>query len=148
VPLSDECLRYKGNYVEDQDTDLDKFVKDSIDFTISEEQQTFEKVKDVYHRYLQYYGFVDSNGFPDETNKEALTQNKFTRYLKKDYMTWGLNYKQKKVNGDPILVFLNIRLKPWKGEAEEITPKEVRAERQRPEENEGPPAPPDEDPFN
>jgi phage/plasmid-associated DNA primase len=145
IPLSDECRRYKNNYVEDQDTDLDKFVKDNIVFTVSEEKQSFEKVKDVYHRYLKYYGFVNEYGGPDEKNKEALTQNKFTRYLKRDYMTWGLNYKQKKINGSPELCFFNIRLLPWDGIEKERTP-----------ENETPPPkteeviqePPDDDPFN
>jgi phage/plasmid-associated DNA primase len=143
IPLSDECKRYKNSYIDDQDTDLDKFVKDCIDFTISEEKQYFEKVKDVYHRYLKYYGYVDEAGFPDEKNKDALSQQKFTRYLKKDYMTWGLNYKQKKISGYPHLCFLNIRLKEDKGERGEPNPEEVK----KPEAEAKTP-PPKEDPFN
>jgi phage/plasmid-associated DNA primase len=143
IPLSEECKRYKNNYVEDQDTDLDKFVKDCIQFTISEDKLYLEKVKDVYHRYLKYYGFVDEYGNPDEKNKDALTQNKFTRYLKKDYMTWGLNYKQKKINGYPELCFLNIRLAPYDGKTNESTPQNMKSK--KPDE---PVPPPDDDPFN
>jgi phage/plasmid-associated DNA primase/5S rRNA maturation endonuclease (ribonuclease M5) len=143
IPLSDECKRYKNNYVEDQDTDLDKFVKQHIEFTISEEKQTFEKVVDVYHRYLRYYGFVDETGNPDEKHKDALSRNKFTRYLKKDYMTWGLTYKQKKINGYPELCFFNIRLVPWDGIKDEPIPQELEPKKE-PKET----PPPEDDPFN
>jgi phage/plasmid-associated DNA primase len=71
IPLSDECKKYKGNYVEDQDTDLDQFVKERIKFTISEEKEYFEKIKDVYNAYLKYYNFIDEYGNPDKNNKEA-----------------------------------------------------------------------------
>jgi hypothetical protein len=137
IPLSEECRRFKINYIEDQDTDLDKFVKDSIEFTVSEKTPCFEKVKDVYHRYLKYYGFVDEYGNPDEKHKEALSQNKLTRYLKKDYLRWGLNYRQKKINGVPHLVFFNIRLKPWDAKERDRTPVE----------DAPPPPPPNENPF-
>jgi len=147
IPLSEECKRYKNNYIEDQDTDLDKFVKDSIEFTISEEKVSFEKVKDVYHRYLRYYGFVDSYGVPDEKHKDALSQNKLTRYLKKDYLRHGLNYRQKKINGEPHLVFFNIRLKPWDEKVRDTKPEDDNTPEKEIVKNYESPPPPDENPF-
>jgi len=139
IPLSDECKRYKAQYVDDQDTDLDKFVKENIQFTLSEDVTCYEKVKDVYHRYLKYYGFVDDFGLPDEKAKEALTQHKITRYLKKDYRKWGLDYKQIKIEGKPTLVFLNIKLKDWDEKAHEQKPDNGKSGGNAP--------PPDENPF-
>ena len=70
----------------------------------------FEKVQTVYERYLTYYNLsVD--------DKEALTRNKFVRYLKHDYLE--INYKQKKIDGNPELCFFNIRLKPFEGKIEQ-----------------------------
>jgi phage/plasmid-associated DNA primase len=145
IPLSAECIRYKNNYIEDQDTDLDRFVKDSIRFTMSDDdKEHFVKTKDVYHRYLRYYSFFDEHGNLNENHKDALSQNKFTRYLKRDYMTWGLKQKQKKLNGYPELCFLNIELLPWDGEAKSPMPQEERGKQGLDKE---PPPPPDENPF-
>jgi hypothetical protein len=157
IPLSIECLRYKKNYVEDQDTDLDKFVKDCIIFTITkidtekekeqESEAVFVPVKDVWHRYLKYFGYVDAEGNPDEKNKEALTQNKFTRYLKRDYMAWGLNYKQKKIKGYPVLCFFNIELAPDDGKEHETTPPELQPADPPQREEPDYMNPPEENPF-
>jgi P4 family phage/plasmid primase-like protien len=101
VPLSDECANYKNNYVKEQETDLDQFVNDNIDIDMS--GSAFEIVQNVYDRYLKYYDLKSDD-------KDALTRNKFVRYLRHDYME--IKYKQKKINGEPVLCFFNIRLKP------------------------------------
>jgi hypothetical protein len=95
------------------ETDLDKFVNDNLEIDMS--GNVFEKVQDVYDRYLQYYNFKADD-------KEALTRNKFVRYIRNDWME--INYKQKKINGEPILCFFNVRLKPYSGKTEEPAPKD------------------------
>jgi phage/plasmid-associated DNA primase len=101
IPLSDECANYKNSYVKEQATELDNFVEDNIDIDMS--GSAFEIVQNVYDRYLKYYDLKSDD-------KDALTRNKFVRYLRHDYME--INYKQKKINGEPVLCFFNIRLKP------------------------------------
>ena len=108
IPLSEECKNYKQNYVKEQETDLDKFVNDNLEFDMS--GSAFEKVQTVYERYLTYYNL-------SADDKEALTRNKFVRYLKHDYLE--INYKQKKIDGNPELCFFNIRLKPFEGKTEQ-----------------------------
>ena len=108
IPLSEECKNYKQNYVKEQETDLDKFVTDNLEFDMS--GNVFEKVQTVYDRYLSYYNF-------SADDKEALTRNKFVRYLKHDYLE--IHYKQKKINGNPELCFFNVRLKPFEGKTAE-----------------------------
>jgi P4 family phage/plasmid primase-like protien len=107
IPLSDECSNYKNNYVKEQETILDTFVNDCIDIDMSGD--AFEIVQNVYERYLKYYDLsVD--------DKDTLTRNKFVRYLRNDYME--INYKQKKIKGEPVLCFFNIRLKPDIGQTD------------------------------
>jgi P4 family phage/plasmid primase-like protien len=108
IPLSGECSNYKQNYIQEQETALDKFVNDSLDIDMS--GNAFETVQAVYERYLQYYNL-------SADDKETLTRNRFVRYLKHDYME--INYKQKKINGDPVLCFFNIKLKPFTGKTEQ-----------------------------
>jgi hypothetical protein len=55
-------------------------------------------------------------------DKDALTRNKFVRYMQSDYME--INYKQKKINGEPVLCFFNIRLKPDIGQTDASRPPE------------------------
>jgi hypothetical protein len=85
----------------------------NIDIDIS--GNAFEIVQTVYERYLKYYGL-------SADDKEALTRNKFVRYLRHDYME--INYKQKKINGEPVLCFFNIRLKPDTGQTDTPRPPE------------------------
>lgn len=108
IPLSEECKNYKQNYVKEQETDLDKFVNDNLEFDMS--GTAYEKVQTVYERYLAYYNL-------SADDKEALTRNKFVRYLKHDYLE--INYKQKKINGNPELCFFNVKLKPYEGKTEQ-----------------------------
>jgi phage/plasmid-associated DNA primase/5S rRNA maturation endonuclease (ribonuclease M5) len=105
IPLSEECKKYKQSYIDELETDIDKFVKDCIQFDVSD--NAFVPVQTVYERYLRYYHFTS-----DDSGKEALTRQKFTRYFKRDYKL--VNYKQKKINGEPILCFFNIKLRPEK----------------------------------
>jgi phage/plasmid-associated DNA primase/5S rRNA maturation endonuclease (ribonuclease M5) len=108
IPLSAECANYKQNYVKEMETDLDKFVNDNLEIDMS--GNAFEKVQDVYDRYLQYYDIKADD-------KQAITRNKFVRYIKSDWIE--INYKQKKINGEPVLCFFNVRLKPLSGKTEE-----------------------------
>ena len=115
IPLSDECKKYKQSYIEELDTDIDRFVKDCIKFDVSDD--AFVKVQDVYERYLKYYNFTSA-----DSGKEALTRQKFTRYFKRDYKLVG--YKQKKVQNVVDLYFFKIRLKPDEGITQEPRPAE------------------------
>ncbi|GHV79170.1 hypothetical protein AGMMS49944_09610 [Spirochaetia bacterium] len=135
IPLSDECTNYKNNYVKGQETDLDKFIDDNIEIDMS--GQAFEIVQNVYDRYLKYYNF-------NADDKEALTRNKFVRYLKNDYVE--INYKQKKINGEPVLCFFNIRLKPFTGKTEEPSIPDIKPEADYGSNYKGD-KPPDEMPF-
>lgn len=143
IPLSEECKNYKQNYVKEQETDLDKFVNDNIEFDMS--GTAFEKVQTVYERYLDYYNF-------SADDKEALTRNKFVRFLKHDYLE--INYKQKKIDGNPELCFFNVRLKPYEGKVQQpsLTEKENKNDYSNtiPEDDfkNGYIEPPDENPFD
>ena len=72
----------------------------------------FETVQAVYDQYLNYYELAADD-------KEALTRNKFVRFMKHDYIE--IKYKQKKINGTPVLCFINVRLKKIEGEATQPT---------------------------
>lgn len=150
IPLSKECAAYKDDYVEDQETDLDRFVEDNIDFV--KDENCFEKIKDVYARYLSYYGFeLDEFGKPSD--KEAFTQNKFTRFLKHDYTE--IRVKQKKMNGYPVQIFQYMKLKPDVGQSAQPSlpdepddhKKEERRDDRRRDGLDFTPEPPDDDPF-
>ena len=99
IPLSPECEGYKGRYIEEQKTDLDKFVNDCLVFDLS--GGIYTEVQKAYECYLKYYGLSDES-------KEALTRNKFVRLLKRDYRE--IDYRQKKINNYPELVFFNVKL--------------------------------------
>jgi phage/plasmid-associated DNA primase len=113
IPLSDECTNYKKNYIKQQETNLDKFVNDNIDIDMS--GTAFEVVQDVYDRYLKYFDLKSDD-------KDTLSRNKLVRYLQDDYME--IVYKQKKINGVPVLCFFNIRLKPDIGQMDTPKPQE------------------------
>jgi phage/plasmid-associated DNA primase len=128
IPLSEECNNYKQNYVQEQETDLDKFVNDNLDIDMS--GNAFETVQAVYDRYLQDYNLAADD-------KEALSRNRFVRYLKHDYME--INYKQKKINREPVFCFFNIKLKAMTRKAVQPNLPE--------NSNKGTDMPPDEIPF-
>ncbi|WP_461256484.1 toprim domain-containing protein [Treponema sp. R80B11-R83G3] len=137
IPLSDECKKYKQSYIEELDTDIDRFVKDCIKFDVADD--AFVRVQEVYERYLKYYNFTSA-----DSGKEALTRQKFTRYFKRDYKLVG--YKQKKVQNVVDLYFFNIRLKPDEGITQEPRPDDTAAPVDySPPKNYAPP--PDENPF-
>lgn len=121
IPLSPECASYKNNYITEQETDLDKFVNDNVDFIMTGDQ--YETIKSVYERYLVYYEFAkyrdDGNieRIDRDSKSEAFSQNRFTRMLLHDYME--INRKQKKIGGEPILVFYHVKLRPWGGKVEQ-----------------------------
>jgi hypothetical protein len=138
IPLSDECKRYKQRYIDEQDTNIDRFVKERIQFEMSDDN--YVPVKEVYNAYLRYWQFTEAN-----SEKEALTQNKFTRYFKRDYME--VIHKQKKINGEPVLCFFNIKLRP----DNEIRKPDMEIESEELETKTSGmatmPPPPDDDPF-
>ena len=135
IPLSEECKKYKQLYIEELDTDLDRFVKDNIEFDVSDD--VFEETEAVYKRYLKYYKFSES-----DIGKEALTQKKFTRYFKRDYKQ--VVQKQKKINKEPVLCFFNVRLKADTGKTDDPRPEENSIL----ESTKNTPAAPEDDPFN
>lgn len=114
IPFSDECLNYKNNYVDEQRTDLDKFVSDNIEFGLSGDN--YEKVEDLYNRFLLYYDIA-----PEDAEKEALPRKKFTYLLRRDFLEMK-NYKQKKIGGKPIACFFGIKLKPFDEVADRPSP--------------------------
>jgi phage/plasmid-associated DNA primase len=118
IPFSEECLNYKNNYVDEQRSDLDKFVNDNIEFGLGGEY--FETTEDLYKRFLKYYDISE-----DSAEKDALPRKKFTYLLRRDYLEMK-NYKQKKVKKfgkeTPVPCFFNIRLKPWDEDADRPSP--------------------------
>jgi hypothetical protein len=137
IPLSDECFNYKQGYVKEMETDLDKFVDANIDIDMS--GNSFEIVQAVYERYLKYFELTAGD-------KEALSRNKFVRYLKHDYME--IDYRQKKINGEPILCFFNVKLKPWEGKTDQPSLAPEGAKQKEPAPDMDAPPPGDEDmPF-
>lgn len=108
IPLSKECEAYKADYVENQETDLDRFVNDNIEFI--KDENCWVKLKDVYYRFCMFNEIeLDEYGKP--LDKEAWSQSKFTRYLRGDYNE--IRIKQRKINGYPEQIVLNMRLKEW-----------------------------------
>lgn len=108
IPLSKECEAYKADYVENQETDLDRFVNDNIEFI--KDENCWVKLKDVYYRFCMFNDIeLDEYGKP--LDKEAWSQSKFTRYLRGDYNE--IRIKQRKINGYPEQIVLNMRLKEW-----------------------------------
>lgn len=108
IPLSKECEAYKADYVENQETDLDRFVNDNIEFI--KDENCWVKLKDVYQRFCMFNDIeLDEYGKP--LDKEAWSQSKFTRYLRGDYNE--IRIKQRKINGYPEQIVLNMRLKEW-----------------------------------
>ena len=106
IPLSKECQSYKDDYVEDQATDLDRFVKENIEFI--KDENAFVKVKDLYARYCEINNIeLNEKGQPVE--KDAWTQNKLTHFLKSDYTE--IHIKQKRFGGAPEQIIINMKLK-------------------------------------
>lgn len=113
IPLSKECEAYKADYVENQETDLDRFVNDNIEFI--KDDNCWCKLKDVYFRFCKYND-IELDKYEKPLDKEAWSQSKFTRYLRGDYNE--IRIKQRKINGYPEQVVLNMRLKEWEGKPE------------------------------
>lgn len=106
IPLSKECQSYKDDYVEDQATDLDRFVKENIEFI--KDENVFTKVKDLYARYCEIND-IELNEKGQPVDKDAWTQNKLTHFLKSDYTE--IHIKQKRFGGAPEQIIINMRLK-------------------------------------
>lgn len=82
IPLSKECEAYKQDYVENQETDLDRFVSTNIEFI--KDDNVWVPLIDIYRRFAQFNQIeLDLNDKP--LNKDEWTQSKFTRYFKGDY---------------------------------------------------------------
>ena len=127
IPLSKECQSYKDDYIEDQATDLDRFVKENIEFI--KDETAFVKVKELYARYCQVNDIeLDEKGQP--TNKEAWSQNKLTHFLKSDYTE--IHIKQKRFGGSPEQIIINMRLKPLPEEKKDSEKPENKADPKQP----------------
>jgi phage/plasmid-associated DNA primase len=114
IPLSEECSNYKNNYLDEQRTDLDKFVNDNIELGLGGE--FFEKTEDLYNRFLIYYDIST-----EDAEKEALSCKKFTFLLRRDYLEMK-NYKRKRLGDKIVYCFFNIRLKPFDPDADMAAP--------------------------
>lgn len=109
IPLSKECEAYKQDYVENQETDLDRFVSNNIEFL--KDENVWVPLQDVYKRFAEVNQIeLDVNGKP--VNKDDWSQSKFTRYFKSDYNE--VRIKQKKIDGWPVQIVLYARLKDLK----------------------------------
>lgn len=125
IPLSKECQSYKDDYIEDQATDLDRFVKENIEFV--KDENAFVKVKDLYERYCTIND-IELNEKGQPVDKDAWSQNKLTHFLKSDYTE--IHIKQKRFGGAPEQIIINMRLKPLPEEKEETAKKHTPAKQQ------------------
>jgi len=128
IPLSKECQSYKDDYIEDQATDLDRFVKENIEFI--KDENAFVKVKDLYARYCEIND-IETNDKGQPVDKDAWSQNKLTHFLKSDYTE--IHIKQKRFGGAPEQIIVNMRLKPLpekKGEAAKTEQKATQPKQQ------------------
>jgi phage/plasmid-associated DNA primase len=116
IPFSDECLNYKNNYVDEQRTDLDKFVNENIEFGLGGEY--FEKAEDLYNRFLAYYDISE------EEAKDSLSRKKFTFLLKRDFLEMK-NFKKHRIGDKVLSCFFNIRLKPFDPTADMGVPSSI-----------------------
>lgn len=123
IPLSDECKSYKDDYVEDQATDLDRFVKENIEFV--QDENVFVKVKELYARYCEIND-IELNDKGQPVDKEAWSQSKLTHFLKSDYTE--IHIKQKRFGGSPEQIIIKMRLKENPNIKKPETKEEVKAE--------------------
>lgn len=106
IPLSQFIKKYLDDYIEDQQTDLDTFVLQHVEFV--KDQDCWVLVKDVYKLFCKVNNIpLDENAKP--INRDDWSQSKFTRFLKNDYTE--IHVKQKKINGYPEQIIPNMRLK-------------------------------------
>lgn len=118
IPMSEECLAYKDDYVENQATDLDRFVMEQIEFV--KDENCYETLPNIYKAFCAYNDIaLDERNKPvDKTDKNCWSQNTFTQRFRGDYVE--VRIKQKKINGYPIQIISNIRLKQFQAETEKI----------------------------
>lgn len=108
IPISEEAGKYKGDYVQNQATDLSRFVDTCIEFV--KDDAKFVRLKDVYNAYIQFSGAeLDENGKPKD--KDTWTQSKFTRYFKGDYNEVIIGQKKYPGHTVPEQIVLNCVLK-------------------------------------
>lgn len=94
VPESQECINEKNNYVEDQETDTDNFVKLCLKIT-NYDNDSFVFSDQIYACYLRFLDRDES----EQNSKDILTQKKLTGILKRDYQEFKANWKQKRPAG-------------------------------------------------
>lgn len=108
IQISKEADRYKGDYVQNQATDLSRFVDTCIEFVKDDEK--YVRLKDIYNAYLQFVGAeLDNEGKP--VGKDVWTQTKFTRYFKGDYNEVIIGQKKYPGHVVPDQIVLNCVLK-------------------------------------
>jgi len=108
IKISKEAEKYKGDYVQNQATDLSRFVDTCIEFV--KDDSKFVRLKDVYAAYIQFSGGeLDENGKPKD--KDGWTQSKFTRYFKGDYNEVIISQKKYPGHTVPEQIVLNCVLK-------------------------------------
>jgi hypothetical protein len=105
IPLSEECVNYMNNYVEEQKSDIDLFLQDNFETGLSGEH--FVTVADIYNRYLLY------NDIPeDEKSRAPLDQKKLTYIIRRSGIEFK-NYRKKRVGAKVVSIIQGIALKPW-----------------------------------
>lgn len=108
IKISGEGEKYKGDYVQNQATDLSRFVDTCIEFV--KDETKFVRLKDVYSAFMLFSGAeLDENGKPKD--KESWTQSKFTRYFKGDYNEVIITQKKYPGHSVPEQIVLNCVLK-------------------------------------
>ena len=94
VPESQECINEKNSYVEDQETDIDNFIKLCLKIT-NYDNSSFVFSDQIYACYLRFLDRDES----EQNSKDILTQKKLTGILKRDYQEFKANWKQKRPAG-------------------------------------------------
>ena len=146
VPESQECINEKNNYVEDQETDTDNFVKLCLKIT-NYDNDSFVFSDQIYACYLRFLDRDMSEG----NSKDILTQKKLTLILKRDYQEFKANWKQKRPQGGGLpkwgfqhISFTDLGLEYLSGKTSE-QPQQVQVQQSGPITVYTPP--PDDDPF-
>ena len=108
LPISGESEAHKMGYIEEVESDLDRFVKICVIF----DPQATVVIKDAYEHYMSYYGFDEAA----VKRKEAISHPTFTRRIMKNYKDM-ITERMVRVNRDgeskPIRCFAGMRLKSF-----------------------------------
>jgi len=140
IPISKECESYKTEVINENESDLDKFIGTCIVF----EKNRREKKDRVYQEYLKYLEV-------EEDKKGTLSRKTFSTLILKNYKEYVTDSIQRIDGGNPSRIFIGMRVKTFEEIAEEEEARmksanaPVQVERNPTAAADAPPA--DEDPF-